>query len=63
MSDYYYAMRQLLFSALLDAAPVPPGHCRKCGWPIGGSENYHCPCESGYGVAEAALEAEKEAGE
>lgn len=41
--DGYWA-RRLLVDALVRACPEPPRKCATCGWPVGGTGKYICPC-------------------
>ena len=42
--DFPYLVRRLLRDALVQAAPIKPISCPKCGWPVGGTGKYVCLC-------------------
>ena len=43
MSDAYW-IRRAWVEAFIQALPIEPTNCRDCGWPIGGTGKYICPC-------------------
>ena len=43
MSNEYW-IRRTWVQGFIDALPIEPDKCDSCGWPVGGTGKYVCPC-------------------